>query len=71
MTVRGSLLSRENIIKFLEGTLQNTLNGSDSESFTMSMLILACRGEGHWGSREEDNSKIDMIFSFEHPWVKK
>lgn len=70
MTVRGSLLSRENIIKPLEGTLQNTLNGSDSESFAMSMLILACRGEGHWGSREEDNSKIDMIFSFEHPWAK-
>ncbi|WP_202802655.1 hypothetical protein [Alcanivorax hongdengensis] len=35
----------------------------------MSKFILACRGEGHWGSREEDNSKIDLIFSFEHPWA--
>jgi hypothetical protein len=34
----------------------------------MAKLVLACRGEGQWSSREEDNSKIDLIFSCEHPW---
>ncbi|WP_313570032.1 hypothetical protein [Comamonas terrigena] len=36
----------------------------------MAKVVLACRGEGHWGSREEDNSKIDMFFSAPHPWHK-
>lgn len=46
----------------------NPINGGDAESYAMGRLLLACRGEGHWGSREEDNSKIDLIFSTEHPW---
>lgn len=52
----------------LQGRPQNPINGSDSESFAMAKIILACRGEGYWGSREEDNSKIDMVFSVQHPW---
>ena len=36
----------------------------------MAKVVLACRGEGHWGSREEDSSKIDMFFSAPHPWHK-
>jgi hypothetical protein len=51
-----------------QGRAQNPTNGSDSESYAMAKIILACRGEGHWGSREEDNSKIDMFFSATHPW---
>lgn len=51
-----------------QGRAQNPINGSDSESYAMAKIILACRGEGHWGSREEDNSKIDMFFSAPHPW---
>lgn len=47
---------------------KNLANGSDSESYAMAKLVLACRGEGQWGSREEDNSKIDLIFSAQHPW---
>lgn len=54
----------------LQGRQQNPINGSDSESYAMAKIILACRGEGHWGSREEDNSKIDMFFSAPHPWHK-
>ncbi|KPQ01694.1 hypothetical protein [Marinobacter sp. HL-58] len=34
----------------------------------MAKLVLACRGEGHWSSREEDGAKIDLILSCEHPW---
>lgn len=34
----------------------------------MAKMVLACRGEGHWGSREEDGSKVDLVFSCEHPW---
>lgn len=49
----------------------NTINGSDAESYAMAKLVLACRGEGQWGSREQDNSKIDLIFSCLHPWVPK
>jgi hypothetical protein len=54
----------------LQGRAQNPINGSDSESYAMAKVILACRGEGQWGSREEDNSKIDMFFSAPHPWHK-
>ena len=46
----------------------NAINGSDAESYALAKLVLACRGEGQWGSREEDNSKIDLIFSCPHPW---
>ena len=34
----------------------------------MARVLAACRGEGQWGSREEDSSKIDLIFSTVHPW---
>lgn len=52
----------------LQGRQQNPINGSDAESYAMATFVLACRGEGHWGSRAEDSSKIDLIFSCEHPW---
>jgi hypothetical protein len=53
----------------LQGPAQNPINGSDAESFAMARVLLACRGEGQWGSREDDNSKIDVVFSIEHPWL--
>lgn len=34
-------------------------------------MVSACRGEVCWGTREEDNSKIDLILSTEHPWYSK
>lgn len=55
----------------LEGRAQNSINGSDAESFAMARVLAACRGEGQWGSREEDNSKIDLVFSTVHPWHSK
>ena len=68
--VRSLLLSRP-LPTPLQGRPQNPINGSDSESYVLAKIVLACRGEGHWGSREEDNSKIDLFFSAEHPWVKR
>jgi len=65
-----SLLASFPIYEPSEGRSKNSVNGSDAESYAMSKFILACRGEGHWGSREDDNSKIDLIFSFEHPWFQ-
>lgn len=53
----------------LEGRPQNPVNGSDAESFAMARVLLACRGEGFWGSREEDGAKIDLVFSCAHPWA--
>lgn len=49
----------------------NSLNGSDAETLAASLIVAACRGEVCWGSREEDNSKIDLILSVEHPWHPK
>lgn len=68
--MRSLLLSRPAATP-LQGRAQNPINGSDSESYAMAKVVLACRGEGHWGSREEDNSKIDMFFSAPHPWHKR
>lgn len=55
----------------LQTRAENAINGSDAESFVMARFLLACRGEGQWGSREDDNSKIDMMMSIEHPWCSK
>ena len=65
--MRSLLLSQPLPIP-LQRRAQNPINGSDSESYALAKIILACRGEGHWGSREEDNSKIDLFFSAQHPW---
>lgn len=65
-----SLLKSSTPHKPKQGRAQNAINGSDAESFALARIVLACRGEGHWGSREEDNSKIDLILSSEHPWSK-
>lgn len=61
-------------IKFVapdQSVRSNSLNGSDAETLAASLMISACRGEVCWGSREEDNSKIDLILSAEHPWFPK
>ncbi len=54
-----------------QGRPENSINGSDAESFALARVLLACRGEGQWGSREEDSSKIDLIFSTKHPWYSR
>lgn len=65
----SSLLHPHPIPKVSETPKDNSINGTEAESFAMSRVLLACRGEGYWGSRAEDNSKIDLLFSAPHPWI--
>jgi len=68
MNMIRSLLVSASLPRPLQDRAHNPINGGDAESFAMAKLVLACRGEGQWSSREEDSSKIDLIFSCEHPW---
>ncbi|MBO6701108.1 MAG: hypothetical protein JJ921_02130 [Pseudomonadales bacterium] len=63
-----SLLKSRPILPPNQTRAFNHLNGSDAESLAASRLVTACRGEICWGSREEDNRKIDLILSCDHPW---
>ncbi|WP_312334718.1 hypothetical protein [Sphingobacterium sp.] len=47
----------------------NSQNGNDSEIISASNLIQALNAEVSWGSRNEDNSKLDLLLSFNHPWI--
>lgn len=66
-----SLLQSKKISLPDQSRSSNPLNGSDAETMAASLILSACRGEVCWGSREEDNSKIDLILSAEHPWFSK
>jgi hypothetical protein len=65
-----SLLSSKAIKKPDQGRSSNSLNGSDAETLAATSLVKACLGEIRWGSREEDGSKIDLLLSYSHPWLK-
>lgn len=47
---------------------KNSQNGNDSEVIVASNVLQALGAEISWGSRNEDNSKIDLLISFKHPW---
>ncbi len=49
----------------------SAINGSDAEKLAASNLITACSAEVKWGSRNEDNRKVDLFLSFDHPWIGK
>lgn len=66
-----SLLNSKKFLDPDQSVSSNSLNGSDAESLAASLMVAACRGEVCWGSREEDNSKIDLILSLKHPWHPK
>lgn len=66
-----SLLKSKKIVAPDQSVRSNAKNGSDAETLAASLMVSACRGEVCWGSREEDNSKIDLILSTEHPWYSK
>lgn len=46
----------------------NAQNGNDSEVISASNILQALGAEISWGSRNEDNSKIDLLISYNHPW---
>lgn len=49
----------------------NVSNGNDAEILTASTLVMAIGAEISWGSRNEDGRKIDLICSYDHPWIDK
>lgn len=67
----NSTLQSEKLPIIYQTTEFNSRNGSEAESFAAAKILLALRSEISWGSREEDNRKIDLKLSFEHPWLKK
>lgn len=68
MSKNRSILLSKPVTVPLQDRAHNAINGSDAESYALAKLVLACRGEGQWGSREEDNTKIDLFLSCPHPW---
>lgn len=49
----------------------NIENGNDAEVYAASLIIKAIGAEVSWSSRNEDGRKIDLICSYDHPWVDK
>lgn len=66
-----SLLKSRNREFLNESTVLNVQNGNDAEVLSASMLLMATGGEISWGSRNEDSRKIDIICSYDHPWIDK
>lgn len=48
---------------------QNDKNGLDAERLSAAVLTMALNSRVSWASRKEDNSKIDLIISMQHPWI--
>lgn len=56
--------------KVVDNSIVNNIpNGNDAEVFAASNLLQAIGCEISWGSRNEDGRKIDLICSFDHPWI--
>ncbi|MTG99104.1 hypothetical protein GJV76_13340 [Myroides sp. BIT-d1] len=54
-----------------QNTNNNIDNGNDAEILAASLLLKSIGAEISWSSRNEDSRKIDLICSYDHPWVKK
>lgn len=66
-----SLLKFKPITQPKQTRAENVLNGNDAEIYSASMLLKAIGAEVSWGSRNEDGRKIDLICSYDHPWIEK
>ena len=69
--MKSVLLRHRTILKPKQNRENNLENGNDAEVLSASMLLKAMGAEVSWGSRNEDGRKIDLICSYDHPWVKK
>lgn len=49
----------------------NQQNGNEAEVLGAANLLRAMGAEVSWGSRNEDGRKIDLIASYDHPWIEK
>ncbi|WP_339695956.1 hypothetical protein [uncultured Marixanthomonas sp.] len=54
-----------------DSVTSNQQNGNEAEVLGAANLLRAMGAEVSWGSRNEDGRKIDLIASYDHPWIKK
>ena len=66
-----SLLQSISLPTLQESADFNLRNGNDAELLSASRFVMACGAEIGWGSRNEDGRKIDLIVSYDHPWIEK
>lgn len=69
--MKSILLKHSPIPKAEQNRPQNISNGNDAEVLSASILLMAIGAEVSWGSRNEDGRKIDLICSYDHPWILK
>ena len=66
-----SVLNTKPLPKVKETVEFNTVNGNDAELLAASRFVMGCGAEISWGSRNEDGRKIDLIVSYDHPWIEQ
>lgn len=66
-----SILNTRPLQSVKETVDYNVSNGNDAELLAASRFVMACGAEISWGSRNEDGRKIDLIVSYDHPWIEK
>ncbi len=54
-----------------QNRINNIDNGNDAEILAASLLLRSIGSEISWSSRNEDGRKIDLICSYDHPWIEK
>jgi hypothetical protein len=69
--MNSTLLKHKHISKPNQTRAFNVDNGNDAEVLSASILLKAMGAEISWGSRNEDGRKIDLICSYDHPWIYK
>jgi hypothetical protein len=69
--MKSILLRHRTIVEPKQNRENNLENGNDAEVLSASMLLKAMGAEVSWGSRNEDGRKIDLICSYDHPWISK
>lgn len=68
----SSILLRHKKLPVAKQSRENNIeNGNDAEVYSASILLKAIGAEISWSSRNEDGRKIDLICSYDNPWVSK
>ncbi|MFN7098525.1 MAG: hypothetical protein ACK4PR_13370, partial [Gammaproteobacteria bacterium] len=65
------LLKHKSLPILKQSRINNIDNGNDAEILSASILLKAIGAEISWSSRNEDGRKIDLICSYDHPWIEK
>jgi hypothetical protein len=49
---------------------QNKINGKSAERYFAALLTIALEARVFWGTRTEDDSKVDLMTVLNHPWLE-